>query len=131
MMLNVLLLLLVIIHASMLFVVMLLYALLSKNGSKEIHIKEMMHNKAEIKAIERGQCFQLIKQVIDLTNFNLSFKTSYQGYLYVIAKSAILEFGDNTTIKIKNSLEKFFIDKGEVIRLINPVNLKSIRFVKI
>lgn len=45
-------------------------------------------------------------------------------------KSAELKFSNNSTIKIKNKLEGFYLEGGEIIRLSNPVDLKSISFIK-
>lgn len=125
MFLSILLLFLTIIHASILFVLFRL------SNNVLLPNKEEKTNfcKNEVKCKKKKE-FELVKQIIHLDKFDLNFKTPYEGYLYVFAKSAELKFSDDSTIKIKNKLEGFYLAEGEIIRLTNPVELKSVRFVK-
>ena len=125
MFLGILLLFLTIIHAGILFVLFRL----SNNVISPNKEEKTNFCKNEIKSKKKKE-FELVKQIIHLDKFDLNFKTPYEGYLYVFAKSAELKFSDDSTIKIKNKLEGFYLAEGEIIRLSNPVDLKSVSFVK-
>ena len=71
------------------------------------------------------------QQTIYIENLKANFRTPYSGYLYINASYCELVFDDNSSLIVKGNLSDFYLDKGVAIRIINPVNLKSIKFVKI
>lgn len=86
-------------------------------------------NNEIIEAIEYPKA-ELIKQIIALDDYTISFKTSYDGFLYVTAKYANLYCDNKRTTEIIRHLEKYFIKKDTYISIENINQLKSIRFIK-
>ncbi len=86
--------------------------------------------KTSVKNIIHSPQFELVKQVIQLDKFTLGFKTPYAGYLYITAQACDLYFSDDSFINIKTNLDKLYLEKGEIIFIKNPINLKSVRFVQ-
>jgi len=81
--------------------------------------------------IDKGGKFELIRQIIDLQDYMISFITPYNGYLYLTVETCEIRFNNKIKIPIIKNLEKLYLEKGTMIFIINPIGLKSIRFKKL
>ena len=72
----------------------------------------------------------LVKQTIELNDYTISFRTSFDGYLYVTAKYANVYYDNKKATEVTKHLEKYFIKKDSDVRIENIRQLKSIRFIK-
>lgn len=117
---------LILIQISILALIVWLYL----NVFKAKNLFEHQEQNTSIKNLSPAPQLDLIKQVIHLEKFTLGFKTPYNGYLYITAQACDLCFSDDSVLKVKNHLEGLFLEKGELIFVKDPVNLKSVRFIQ-
>ena len=126
---------LVLIQISILFLIYLIYkqkAIINVNKNVKQFINKpnsYLNNKNEIIEINQSKS-ELIKQIIALNDYTISFKTSFDGFLYVTAKYANLYCDNKRTAEIIRHLDKYFIKNGTNVSIENINQLKSIRFIK-
>lgn len=77
----------------------------------------------------KEQEIQLIKQVIDLKEYAITYKVPEDGFLYIQTDAATLfVLQTKESFNIDKHTEKIYFSKNTEISIVNPINLKNIRF---
>lgn len=72
---------------------------------------------------------QLIKQVINLNEYSITYRIPEDGFLFIQADTAtVLILQTKESFNINKHTEKIYFSKNTDISIINPINLKNIRF---
>jgi len=65
---------------------------------------------------------------IGLPDFNISFKTPYEGYLYIKSTSCELYISELSHLTIKDELTNLYIPKDETVTIKDIKNLQKLQF---
>lgn len=114
------------VQITILVFIVLLY---QQKQAKNVIPKRISNNQSLVN-INDMPSSDLIKQIIELNDYKISFRANFNGYLYVTAARATLYINNEKVCCITKHIEKYYIKKNTNISIKNIQQLKSIRFTK-